>query len=112
MVKSERQLDALFGALSDPTRRAIVARLASGPCTVGELAAPFDMSLAAVSKHLQVLGRAGLVERVRRGRSIECVLQPQRLKPAADWITDYERFWRERLAALEKVVKEHKRRSS
>ena len=112
MVKYNRALDAVFAALSDPTRRAIVARLARGPRSVGTLAAPFDVSLAAVSKHLQVLERAGLVDRVRRGRNIECVLQPRRLKHVADWVGDYERFWTGRLESLEKAIREHKGRSS
>ena len=105
MVESE-QLDSAFGALADPTRRAIVATLAKGPKTVGELARPFDMSLAAVSKHVHVLDRAGLVRRVKQGRSIECSLQPARLRAMAEWCTDYERFWTERLAALENAIKE------
>ena len=111
MVKSEAQLDAVFSALSDPTRRAIVARLASGSRTVGELAEPLPMSLPAVSKHLDVLERAGLIDRRRLGRSIECVLQPQRLKPALDWIGDYQRFWNERLDAMEAVIKQRRRRN-
>jgi DNA-binding transcriptional ArsR family regulator len=112
MVELDRRLDSLFGALSDPTRRAIVARLARGPTSVTELAEPFEMSLAAVSKHLQVLDRAGLVERTRQGRSIQCSLQPAQLKTVADWITDYERFWTARLAALEQVIKNKRHRSS
>jgi len=111
MVENKHHLDAVFAALSDGTRRAIVARLARGPHTVGELAEPFDMSLAAVSKHLNVLERAGLLDRVRRGRSIECVLRPRALKNAADWIGDYERFWNERLDSLERVIRKHRRRS-
>lgn len=108
----EQELDSLFAALADPTRRAIVARLAQGPSTVGELAEPFDMSFAAVSKHVQVLDRAGLVTRTRHGRSMECVLEPARLQPLARWITDYEKFWNERLDVLEDVIKDIKRRSS
>lgn len=113
MVKSKTaDLDAVFRALADPTRRAIVARLASGPRTVGELAGPHAMSLAAVSKHLSVLERAGLVERARRGRSMECALKPARLQSVADWIAHYEDFWTGRLAALDNVLREHKRKSS
>jgi DNA-binding transcriptional ArsR family regulator len=99
-------LDVLFNALSDPTRRALVATLARGPRTVGELAEPFDLTLAAVSKHLKVLGRAGLVEQRRHGRKVECALRPERLRPIADWVTDYETFWSDRLAALDRVVRE------
>lgn len=110
MVKSDPSLDGLFQALADPTRRAILARLARGTSTVGELAEPFAMSLPAVSKHLLVLERAGLIDRRRAGRTIECVLRAERLKPASDWIGDYARFWSDRLDALEKVVKQRRRR--
>lgn len=109
MVKNQQGLDNVFGALSDRTRRAIISSLAKGPKTVGELARPFDISLAAVSKHLSQLDRAGLVERQRHGRNIECRLRPQSLKVAADWITDYESFWTERLRALDELVKERQR---
>lgn len=110
MVEQKRNLDDLFMALADPTRRAIVARLASGSLTVGELAQPFEMSLAAVSKHIQVLDRAGLIERDRQGRNIVCSLNPAELKTMSDWINDYEAFWNERLTKLEQVIKERKRR--
>lgn len=108
----EQELDSLLGALADPTRRAIVARLAHGPRTVGDLAAPFDMSLAAISKHVHVLDRAGLVSRTRRGRSVECRLEPQRLRAVADWINDYEKFWNERLDELEAVIRKNRKKSS
>ena len=109
----ERQhLNGLFAALADPTRRAIVAGLAAGPRTVGEIAAPFDMSLAAVSKHIHVLDHAGIIRRKRKGRSIRCELQPARLRPVADWIGNYEHFWNERLDKLEQVIKENKRKKS
>ena len=108
----EQSLDTLFSALADPTRRAILASLSAGPKTVGELAEPFDLSFAAVSKHVQVLGQAGLIAKRRHGRSIECTLQPERLRPLATWISDYERFWNERLDELETVIKDIKRRSS
>lgn len=108
MVESQQNLDNVFGALADPTRRDIVARLARGPRTVGELARPFDMSLAAVSKHVHVLARAGLVERNRRGRTIECSLNALQLKSAADWVGDYEKFWTDRLTELEAVIKGHR----
>ena len=96
MVEKKRHLDELFMALADPTRRAIVARLAAGSLTVGELAEPFEMSLAAVSKHLQVLDCAGLVDRHRQGRPIVCTLNPVELKTMSDWVGDYEGFWNER----------------
>lgn len=108
----EQDLDSLFAALADPTRRAIVARLAEGPSTVGELAEPFDLTFAAVSKHVRVLDRAGLVTRTRQGRSMECVLEPGRLRPLARWINDYEKFWNERLDLLEEVIKDIKRRKT
>jgi len=112
MVEHPNQLDSLFAALADPTRRGIVARLADGPCTVSELAEPFDMSLAAVSKHVNVLDRAGLIERSRHGRSIECSLNPLQLKTASEWIGNYEQFWNDRLDGLEEVIKEHRRSNS
>jgi DNA-binding transcriptional ArsR family regulator len=112
MVEEEKHLDSLFAALADPTRRAIVARLATGPLTVTELAEPFDMSLAAVSKHIHVLDRAGVLKRDRQGRNIECSLNPATLKPVADWIGDYERFWNERLDKLAELIKENQRRRS
>ena len=106
------QLDNIFSALSDPTRRAIVAALAEGPCTMSRLAEPFDMSLAAVSKHVDVLGRAGLVERKRHGRYIECSLNSASLKPVSDWVGDYERFWLDRLDNLEAVIREKRSKTS
>jgi len=110
MVKRQADLDALFGALADPTRRRLVAALAAGPRTVGELAEPHDMTLVAVSKHLRVLERAGLVARTRRGRSTECALRPEPLQSVADWVAHYEEFWSARLAALDQLVRERKRR--
>jgi DNA-binding transcriptional ArsR family regulator len=87
------QLNATFAALADPTRRAILARLARGEATVGELAAPFDMSLPAVSKHLKVLEKARLISRGRQGQWRPCRLRPAGLREAADWLADYRRFW-------------------
>ncbi len=106
----EQSLDTLFAALADPTRRAIVARLAAGPRTVGELAEPFDMSFAAVAKHVNVLDGAGLIAKERDGRRVHCKLRPRRLRPLADWIGDYERFWTERLDELDHVIRDIKRR--
>jgi DNA-binding transcriptional ArsR family regulator len=105
-------LDRVFGALADPTRRAIIARLARRPATVSEIAEPFPMSLNAVSKHLQVLERAGLVRRQVVGREHHCALNPAALRPAADWVEHYRRFWEERLDALEHflVVRKQRRR--
>jgi DNA-binding transcriptional ArsR family regulator len=107
MVKytnSPQNLDAVYGALADPTRRDILARLTRGQATVGELAAPFEMSIAAVSKHLGVLEQAGLVDRTRKGRTTECTLRPDALRTARDWIATHERYWAERLADLERVL--------
>ncbi len=101
MVKYQTEaLDAVFSALGDPTRRAILARLALGETSVGELAAPHAMSLPAVSKHLRVLEAAGLVRREKQGRVIRCRLEAAPLEAAADWITEYRRFWEAQLDAL------------
>lgn len=97
-------LDGVFQALADPTRRAIVKRLSVGPALVTELAAPFDMSLNAVSKHLRVLERAGLLRREIRGREHHCALEAAPLEGAAEWIEFYRRFWTTRLDALETLL--------
>jgi DNA-binding transcriptional ArsR family regulator len=93
-------LDATFGALADPTRRAILARLTLGESTVTELAAPFDVSLPAVSKHLRVLESAGLLQREIDGRIHRCRLAAQPMKDAAAWIETYRAFWEDQLDAL------------
>lgn len=93
-------LDAVFAALSDPTRRAIVAHLAAGEATVGELAGPFDVSLAAISKHVHVLRDAGLLTQHREGRRRRCQLTAAPMREADDWLTDYRRFWDLRLDGL------------
>ncbi len=100
MVKYSAKLDATFAALSDPTRRAILARLARGDALVGKLAQPFDMSLPAFSKHLRVLQRAGLLSQDRQGRVRLCQLRPAPLRAAAVWIERYRRFWTRQLDAL------------
>jgi DNA-binding transcriptional ArsR family regulator len=87
------QLDATFAALADPTRRAILARLASGEASVNELAQPFAMSLPAVSKHLKVLERAGLISRGREAQWRPCRLEVGPLKEVSDWVENYRRFW-------------------
>jgi len=105
MVKySQEALDKTFGALADPTRRAILRRLASRNRTVTELAEPFDVSMAAISKHLRVLERAELIERERDGRVRRCRLSAGPLKDAARWIDDYRRFWEESLDRLDKYL--------
>jgi DNA-binding transcriptional ArsR family regulator len=99
-------LTATFSALADPTRRAILARLATGEATVGELAEPFAMSLPAVSKHLKVLERAGLIARGREAQWRPCRLQPEPLKDVADWVEHYRRFWEESLDRLDEYLKQ------
>src|SRR6478752_4233700 len=99
-------LDRTFAALADPTRRAILARLASGQASVTELAAPFAMSLPAVSKHLKVLERAGLVARGRRAQWRPAQLQAEPLHEVADWLADYRRFWEERLDRFDEYLRE------
>lgn len=100
MVTNQRQLDLTFGALADPTRRAILARLADGEATVGELARPFDVSRPAISKHLRVLERAGLVRRARDGRLSRCELDAGPMRDAADWVERYRDFWEGQLDSL------------
>ncbi len=94
-------LSLTFAALADPTRRAILARLADGEATVNELAEPFDMSLQAVSKHLKVLERAGLISRGRDAQYRPCRLEPTSLEPAADWIGRHRQVWVDRFDRLE-----------
>ena len=100
------QLDATFAALADPTRRAILARLASGERSVTELAKPFDMTLPAVTKHLKVLQRAGLIRRSRRAQSRPCRLDARPLRNAAEYLEHYRRQWEERLDRLDEYLKE------
>lgn len=107
MVKySNDALDAIFSALADPTRRAILARLAEGEVTVGELAKPFDMSLPAVSKHLRVLERAGLLVQEKDGRIRRCQLNAEPLREAAEWISHYRQFWEEQFDQLSAFLDE------
>ena len=103
-------LSATFSALADPTRRAILARLAAGEATVGELAEPFAMTLPAVSKHLKVLERAGLIARGREAQWRPCRLKAAPLKDAADWIDHYRRFWEESFDRLDEYLSELKTR--
>lgn len=100
MVTNGADLDLTFGALSDSTRRAILARLTRGDATVGELAEPFDISRPAISKHLGVLERAGLVERTREGRITRCTLDAAPMREAAEWVERYRGFWEGQLDAL------------
>ncbi len=112
MVERTAPLDRTFSALSDPTRRAILARLRSGTATVGELADPFDMSLNAVSKHVRVLERAGLIEREVQGREHHCRLRAEPLRAAAGWTVDYREFWAGRLDALGDFLRKGRRPQS
>ena len=98
------ELDTTFAALSDPTRRAILARLATGEATVTELAAPFAISLPAISKHLKVLERAGLILRGRDAQRRPCRLQAAPLGDAAEWLGDYRRFWEESFDRLDEYL--------
>jgi DNA-binding transcriptional ArsR family regulator len=98
-------LSATFSALADPTRRAILARLASGETSVTELAQPFEMSLPAVTKHLKVLQRAGLITQSRQAQWRPCRLEAKPLKRAADWVEQYRRFWEQNLDNLEEYLR-------
>ena len=100
------QLTSTFSALADPTRRAILARLASGDASVTELAQPFDMSMPAISKHLKILERAGLITRGREAQSRPCHLQADPLKDVAGWIEHYRAFWEQSFDRLEKYLEE------
>jgi DNA-binding transcriptional ArsR family regulator len=100
------QLSATFAALSDPTRREILVRLAAGEATVTELAEPFQISLPAVSKHLKVLQNAGLIVQDREAQRRPCRLAAKPLREVAAWVEQYRRFWEERLDRLEDYVKE------
>jgi DNA-binding transcriptional ArsR family regulator len=104
------QLSTTFAALADPTRRAILARLASGERSVTELAEPFDMSMPAVSKHLRVLERAGLIARGREAQWRPCRLDPAPLKEVADWTERYREMWEQRFDRLETYLQELKAR--
>ncbi|MEX0854119.1 MAG: metalloregulator ArsR/SmtB family transcription factor [Bauldia sp.] len=105
-MASVDDLSATLNALADPTRRAILARLATGEAAVKELAEPFDMSLQAVSKHLKVLERGGLIVRTRQAQSRPCRIQPAALKDVADWLENYRKLWDQRLDRLGDYLKE------
>jgi DNA-binding transcriptional ArsR family regulator len=103
---SADSLNATFAALADPTRRAILARLASGEASVTELAEPFEMSLPAVSKHLKVLEKAGLIARSREAQWRRCRLDAAPLRQASDWLDEYREFWEQRFDRLEAYLAE------
>jgi DNA-binding transcriptional ArsR family regulator len=100
------RLSATFAALADPTRRAILARLALGETSVTELAEPFEMSMPAVSKHLKVLERAGLITRGREAQWRPCRIEAEALRPVDDWLENYRRLWEERFDRLEDYLRE------
>jgi DNA-binding transcriptional ArsR family regulator len=100
------RLSATFAALADPTRRAILARLALGETTVNELAEPFDISLPAVSKHLKVLEHAGLISRGRTAQSRPARIEPEGVKAVEDWLEEYRKLWSQRLDRLEDYLRE------
>lgn len=103
-AQAPERLDAVFHALADPTRRAMLRDLSAGQRTVGELAAPFAISLAGASKHIQVLERAGLVQREVQGRVHVCRLDARPLHAGVEWLRHYERFWNSKLDALEALL--------
>ena len=105
MVEQSAGLDQAFHALADATRRGIIAELAKGERTVSRLAEPYDMSLAAVSKHVGVLAKAGLIHREKIGREQVCSLQRKRLAELEQWVATYSRFWNDRLDVLEGLLK-------
>ena len=106
MVSADEQLDFIFSALADPTRRAILARLAHGVATVMELAEPFDISLPAISKHLKVLERAGLISRGRDAQWRPCRLETAPLEEARGWIDTYREIWEESFSRLDDLLQE------
>jgi DNA-binding transcriptional ArsR family regulator len=101
----EDELSALFGALADPTRRAILARLAVGEASVNELAEPFAISLPAISRHLKVLERAGLIERGRNAQYRPCRIRPEGLATASGWLDEYRQLWEDRFSRLDDYLK-------
>jgi DNA-binding transcriptional ArsR family regulator len=112
MIVQPDPLSQVFAAIADPTRRAILARLSTGEASVNELADPFDISLPAVSKHIKVLERAGLIERTRTAQWRPCRLQAAPLKTAADWIDHYKRNWEESFDRLGEYLKTIQRKEN
>jgi DNA-binding transcriptional ArsR family regulator len=109
--KDPDRLSTTLYALSDPTRRAILARLALGESAVGELAQPFDMTLPAISKHLKVLERAGLIARGRDAQRRPCRLAAEPLREVLEWVSDYRHFWDQRLDRLQAYLEKGKKRA-
>jgi DNA-binding transcriptional ArsR family regulator len=106
------QLNDVLSAISHPTRRAIIRTLANGPARFLDVAEPFDVALNAVTKHLKLLERAGLIEREKRGREVFISLRPEALRLVADWVHEYERFWNEKLDEFEGYFKAKRRKKS
>ena len=109
---SEVVLDKTFGALADPTRRGMIQRLAQGEYSVGELAQPFDMSLPAISKHVRILEKAGILVRQKTGRTFRCRLQPQPLEDATQWVEQHRMFWEKQLDSLAAFLAETKHKGA
>ena len=105
-------MDQTFAALANPTRRAILARLAEGAATVNELATPFQLQLPAISKHIKVLESAGLIQREVRGRAHLCRLEPEPLESAREWLSFYERFWTVHLDILDRLLRKEDEQKS
>ena len=101
----DKQLDQVFFALSDSTRRGILARLSEGTTTIGELSQPYDISAPAVSRHMRILERAGLIQREKRGREHHCTLATHNLKNAEDWLNFHRNFWESRFDGLENLLR-------
>ena len=104
MLQSNQQLNRVFFALADGTRRGILARLAQGSTTIGELAAPFEISKPAISRHMKILESAGLIERTITGRQHRCTLTTEGLKTAEDWLNFHRKFWESRFDALSDLL--------
>jgi DNA-binding transcriptional ArsR family regulator len=100
------QMDAVFIALADTTRRGMIARLSTGPATIGELGRPYSISKPAVTKHVKILERAGLIRRKKDGRIHRCTLEPKPMKQAEDWIERYRKFWEGTLDSLARFVEQ------
>lgn len=106
------QLTEVLSAISHPTRRAIIRRLANGPARFLDIAEPFDVALNAITKHLKLLERAGLIEREKRGREVLISLRPEALRLVADWVHEYEHFWNEKLDQFEAFFKQKRKLQS
>jgi len=110
MLQTKQQLDRVFFALSDGTRRGILARLAQGSTTIGELAAPFEISKPAISKHMKILENAGLIARTITGRQHQCTLTTAGLKTAEDWLNFHREFWESRFDAMSDLLQKEESR--